>query len=218
MSCHPLCRLPGASGKVPLLLFLTVLVTACATHSYKLNIPSIGGQERNPYPQRVAVVAGEMFPEYEIKYRWWSTGLFTLKMKGLPDSLVDTLRQHFVAVEFILSDQTNFPKERYDLIAKMSVDRVDFHGARLAEFDDDNVNLDMTFMIERPDGTEVFRTTVSASASSRRERGPNGIPPAAFPEAFSKAFRQLSETLTATEIPSLRAQRDVDQTTGTNSR
>ena len=183
------------------LLFLTVLATACATHTFTLNVPSTGSQQRNPYPHHVAVLPEKTFtPHYEIKYRWWSTGNFTLKMQGLQLSLVDVLRPHFVAVQLIHGDQTE-GRRRYDLIAKMSVDRIDFNGARLAEFDDDDVDVTMTFMIERPDGTEVFRTTVSASASSPRSRGPNGIPPAAFSEAFNKVFKQLSETLKVMEIP-----------------
>jgi hypothetical protein len=80
----------------------------------------------------------------------------------------------------------------------MSVDRLHFDGANTT-VGSDTVDLTMTFTVEQPNGTEVFRTTLSASASSPYSQ-PCAFckpdPPEAFTKAFSAVFAQLSETLT----------------------
>ena len=61
----------------------------------------------------------------------------------------------------------------------------------------------MTFTVEQPNGTEVFRKTVSASASSPYTQPCEFCKPdprEAFTEAFSAAFVQLSEVLTVSDI------------------
>ena len=85
---------------------------------------------------------------------------------------------------------------------RRSVDRLHFDGANTT-VSDDTVDLTMTFTVLQPNGTEVFRTTLSAKASSEYSQPCafcKNDPPAAFTKAFTAVFAQLSETLRVSGI------------------
>lgn len=194
-------KMPAAA----VLLVLGCLVTACGVRAHRFQFPQRAINSPNVYPWRVAVVAGPEFTPYRIKFKYWSSTSFTWPFEGLPDAFVNTLRPHFLSVE------SRPPGRRasdapFDLIARMSVDRLHFDGANTT-IGNDNVDLAMTFTFERPDGTKVYETTVAARASSEyRQRCAfcKPDPPEAFPQAFAAAFTKLTETLSLSEIPSFR--------------
>lgn len=196
-----LLKLPAAA----VLLFLGSLVTACGVRAHRFEFPQRALERQNVYPWRVAVVAGPEFTPYKIKFRYWSSTNFTWPFAGLPDAFVNTLRPHFLSVESWQSGRS-VSDAPYDLIARMSVERLQFDGADTT-VGHDNVDLAMTFTFERPNGTKVYETTVATKASSEYRQGcafckPD--PPEAFPRAFTAAFAKLSETLRLSEIRSFR--------------
>ena len=126
---------------------------------------------------------------------------FAWSLNGLPAALATTLRAHFLSVD-LLSVSRSLATEGYDLIAKMSVDHIHFDGANTTGRRD-RVNLTMTFTVEQPNGTEVFQTTVSGSASNPYTQPCTFCKPdprEAFIEAFSAVFAKLSETLSVSDI------------------
>jgi len=112
----------------------------------------------------VGVVVDKAFMPYKITFRYWSSTPFSWSLHGLPDALVKTLRPHFASVEPLEVDQRISP-QRHDRIARMTVDQLHFDGANTTGRRD-RVDLTMTFVVEQPNGREVFRTTVAANASS----------------------------------------------------
>src|SRR5262245_19082456 len=146
--------LPHATG----LLLLCSLLTACGVRAYTFEDFPRPVEKRNVYPWRVGVVAEKQFTPYQVKYRYWSSTNFMWPLKGLPDTLVRTLRPYFRSVELVPTGQDT-SGDHYDLIARMSVDRIHFNGAKTT-VSDDTVDLTMTFAIDWPNGAEVFKTTV----------------------------------------------------------
>ena len=150
------------------------------------------------HPWRVGVVVDKAFMPYKITFRYWSSTPFSWSLHGLPDALVKTLRPHFASVEPLEVDQRISP-QRHDLIARMTVDQLHFDGANTTGRRD-RVDLTMTFVVEQPNGREVFRTTVAANASSPyRQPCRTGFcqpnPREAFMDVFTAVFSQLSQTL-----------------------
>jgi hypothetical protein len=190
-------RLAGTS----VLLLLCAVVGACGirtgTFVYAPKTPP------NPtvHPLRVGVMVDKTFLPYKIKFRYWSSTPFLWSLEGLPDAFVKTLRPFFLAVDPVRDSRT-LSTGQPDLIARMSVDTLHFDGANTT-VGTDTVDLTMTFTLVQPGGTEVFRTTVSARASSEYSQ-PCAFckpdPPAAFQKAFNAVFAQLSEALTVSEM------------------
>jgi len=193
-------REPGWSATTALLVLCSV-VAACGIRTGRFEVSPTAIADRSVYPLRVGVVVDKKFVPYKIRFRYWSSTPFFWSLGGLPDAFVRTLSPHFLSVEPVDASRS-ISTGPHDLIAKMSVDRLHFDGANTT-VGDDRVDLTMTFTLEQPNGTEVFRTTVSASGSSPYKQ-PCAFckpdPREAFGEAFSGAFAQLSETLTASGI------------------
>lgn len=193
------CHLPNVTAAAVFLLVSSV-VTACGVRTHRFEFPQRVAESRNVYPWRVAVVAGPELTPYKAKFKYWSSPGFTLPIEGLPDALVNTLRPHFLSVQAAGSTSSG-----HDLVARMSIDRLEFDGAKTT-VGTDNVDLAMTFTFERPDGTKVYETIAAASATSRYSQGcafckPN--PPEAFTRAFTAVFAKLSESLNQSEVASL---------------
>ena len=194
-------RVPAAA----VLLVLGSVVTGCGVRTHRFEFPQRVVESRTVYPWRVAVVAGPEFTPYKVTFRYWSSTNFTLPFEGLPDALVNTLRPHFLSVESRQPGRS-LSGGPYDLMARMSVTKLDFDGANTT-FGTDTVDLTLTFTFERPDGTKVYETTVAASASSpysQRCAYCKPDPPEAFPRAFTAAFARFSDTLARSQIWSLR--------------
>src|SRR5688572_524814 len=140
---------------------------------------------------------------YRMRFRYWSSTPFTWALEGLPDALVETLSPYFLSVERVPASPS-LSTGHHDLIAKMSVERLHFDGANTTGRRD-RVDLALTFALEQPSGTEVFRTTLSASGSSPytqpcRYGFCQPDPRKAFTEAFSTVFARLPEALTVSDI------------------
>jgi hypothetical protein len=189
--------------RTTVLLLLCCVGAACGIRTTTFELAP--GTTTNPSvsPLRVGVVVDKAFVPYKITLRYWSSPPFTWSLDGLPDAFVKTLSPHFVSVEPVHVGRSASTGQ-HDLIARMSVDRLHFDGADTT-VGTDTVNLTMTFTLGQPDGTEVFRTTVSASASSEYSQ------PCAFctpdpSEAFRKAFRVVFEELSGRlAVSSIRA-------------
>ena len=185
----------------PGLLFLCTVVAACGIRPGRFALSPTTIANPSVYPLRVGVVVDKKFVPYKIKFRYWSSTPFTWSLGGLPDAFVETLSPYFLSVEPVHNSR-GISTGPHDLIAKMSVDRLHFDGANTT-VGNDTVDLTMTFTLEQPNGTEVFRTTVSARASSPYQQ-PCAFckpdPREAFTQAFSAAFAQLSETLTVSGV------------------
>jgi hypothetical protein len=183
------------------LVLLCSLVAACGIHTGTLELAPKTIANPSVCPLRVGVIVEKEFMPYKIKFRYWSSTPFTWSLEGLPDAFVTTLSPHFLSVE-PMHGSRGHSTGRLDLIARMSVDRLHFDGANTT-VGYDTVELMMTFTVEEPNGTEVFRTTVSANASSPY-RQPCAFckpdPYEAFTEAFGAVFEQLSERLTVSSI------------------
>jgi len=183
------------------LLFLCSAVAACGIRTGTFELSPKTTANSSVYPLRVGVVVDKEFVPYKIKFRYWSTTPYTWSLEGLPNAFVKTLSPYFLSVEPVHGSRS-MSTGPHDLIAKMSVDRLHFDGANTT-VGNDTVDLTMTFTVEQPNGTEVFRTTVSARTSSPYTQ-PCAFckpdPREAFTQAFSAAFAQLSETLTVSDL------------------
>ena len=189
------------------LLFLS-LVAGCSLRAGTFDLAPGAPTNGNVYPWRVGVIVDKEFMPYKIQFRYWSSTPITWSLEGLPDALVKTLSPYFRSVEPVRVNR-GIATERHDLIAKMSVDQLDFDGANTTGRRD-RVDLTMTFTVEQRNGTEAFRTTVSASASRpyiQRCMFCKPDPREAFTEAFSIVFAKLSETLGVSDIRLVQAKR-----------
>ena len=192
-------QLQGLAGTTVLVLLCSV-VAGCGIRTGTFALAPRTTANPSVYPLRVGVVVDKQFAPYKIKFNWSSTP-FTWSLEGLPDAFVKTLSPHFISVEPVHIGRSTSPG-RHDLIAKMSIDRLHFDGANTT-VGTDTVDLTMTFTVGQPNGTEVFRTTVSASGSSEYSQPcafckPN--PSEAFTKAFRAVFAQLAEVLTVSGI------------------
>ena len=194
------CNLQSVAATTVLLL-LCSLFSACSLRASTFELPSRNIANRHVYPWRVGVVVDKEFMPYRMTFKYWSTTPYTWSLEGLPDALVETLSPYFLSVE-PLQIGRRISTGRHDLIAKMAIDQLHFDGAnttgRL-----DRVDLTMTFTVAQPNGREAFRTTLSANVSRRytqRCRFCKPDPRAAFTEAFSSVFTQLSEALGASDV------------------
>jgi hypothetical protein len=186
---------------ITVLLLQCSLVAGCTHRAVRFELPQVQTAQRNVYPWRVGVASGKEFLPYKITYRYWSTTPLTWSLEGLPDAFVTTLRPYFLSVDALQVTQ-DLSTTRRDLFAKMSVDQIHFNGANTTGLRD-TVDLTMTFILEQPNGTEVFQTTLSVSASGRyiqRCALCKPDPPEAFTNAFSAMFVKLSEALTLADI------------------
>ena len=184
------------------LLLLCSLAAACAIRPGRLDLAPTTIANPTIHPLRVGAVVDKRFLPYKIKYRYWSSTPLTWSLEGLPDAFVKTLSPHFVSVEPLRVGRSISPAE-HDVVARMSVDRLHFDGANTT-VGTDTVDLTMTFTVEQPDGTAVFRTTLSARGSSEYNQPCAFCKPDAH-EAYMKAFRavfaQLSEALGGFRYP-----------------
>ena len=185
------------------LLFLCSLVAACAFRTSTVELAPKTIANPTVYPWRVGVVVDKEFMPYKIKFKYWSSTPITWSLEGLPDAFVRTLSPYFLSVEPVHRGGT-VSTERHDLIARMSVDRLRFDGANTT-VGNDTVDLTMTFTVEQPNGTEVFRTTISAS-SSRPYEQPCAVckpdPRQTYTDAFRAVFDDLSQRLNSAELDS----------------
>ncbi|HEU4689965.1 MAG TPA: hypothetical protein VFS23_16445, partial [Vicinamibacterales bacterium] len=185
-------RLAGTS----LLLLVCSVAAACGVRTGTFELAPTTPPDRAVQPLRVGVIIDKTFVPYKIKFRYWSTTPFSWSLEGLPDAFVQTLRPYFLSVDPVQESRSPSTGP-HDLVARMVVDRLHFDGANTT-IGSDTVDLTMTFTLGQPGGAEVFRTTVSASASSEYSQ-PCGFckpdPPAAFQKAFNAVFAQLSERL-----------------------
>jgi len=145
-------------------LLICLVVAGCSLRAGRFVLTSSHIGNVKVYPWRVGVVIDKGFTPYKMTFRWWSSTPFTWSLDGLPDAFVETLRPHFLSVE-PFQHSPGSPDGDYDVIAKMSVNRLHFDGANTTDRED-RVDLTMTFSIHRPDATEVLRTTLSSSGTS----------------------------------------------------
>jgi len=181
------------------LLFLSSLAAACSIRESTLEIPLFLTAKPRVYPWRVGVVADSEFTPYRITFRFRNTTNFTWSLRGLPDAFAKTLSAHFIAVETFETDR-NPSTAPYDLIARMSVDKLQFDGL-MTPGEWNTVDLSMRFRLERPDGAEVFGATISQTYDARYRQGFGAPrPPPAFDVAFEAVFRQLAKRLVESDI------------------
>jgi len=183
------------------LMCLCPLMAACGLRANTFKLPSTQVANQILHPWRVGVIVGEEFTPYRISFRYWSSPPFTWSLEGLPEAFAKTLSPYFLSVE-PLQESRSLSTESHDLLAKMSVDEIHFDGANTTSRRD-RVDLAMTFTVEQPNGIEVFRTSVSVSASSRYKQPCNFCKPdprRAYTDAFGAAFAKLSEALSVSDI------------------
>jgi hypothetical protein len=171
---------------------LCVLVAGCGIKAGRFEMPPGNYIDRDEFPWRVGVITEKTFTPYKIKFRYWSTTPFSWSLDGLQVG-------------------RGISPERHDLVAKMSVDRLDFDGGN-TQFSSDKAALTMTFSVAQPDGSEVFRTTISATSSGHSLVNPCRVyckpnPRAVFPQAFRDVFEELSKQLRVAEIKLVAEQR-----------
>lgn len=183
------------------LLCLCVSAASCSLRANTLVIPQGEMAGRNAHPWRVGVVVDDAFVPYKITFRYWSSTPFSWSLKGIPDAFVKTLSPHFRSVE-PLPIGRNRSAAQHDLIARMTVDQLHFDGANTTGRRD-RVDLTMTFLVQQPNGAAVFRTTLSASATSPYTQ-PCAFckpdPRRAYTDAFRAVFAQLSKTLSVADF------------------
>lgn len=194
---------PHSLPATTLLLLICSVVAACGVHTGRLELAPTTTAVQTVHPWRVGVVFDKKFMPFKTKFRYWSSTPFTWSLDGVPDAFVRTLKPYFLSVEPIHGSPSP-SKGGHDLIAKMSVDRIHFDGANTT-VGHDTVDLTMTFTVEEPNGTEVFRTTISARASSPYKQ-PCAFckpdPSEAFTEAFGAVFNDLSQRLNVSGLDS----------------
>ena len=190
-------------GGVIGVLFSCALGASCTLRTARFDIPQFINQHQKVYPWRVGVVTDKEFTPYKFTYRYWSSTNFTWSLDGLPEAFAKTLGVVFVDVETLETgrDTSSAP---HDLIARMSVDKLHFDGSN-TNYWYDKVDVTMRFSLERPDGTAVFQTTITARGVGKyQQKCKLGFcrpaPSAAFTNGFENVFRQLSKLLNQSEI------------------
>lgn len=199
MSNRSVFRRAGVIG----VLFSCALGASCTLRTARLDIPQFFNQHQKVYPWRVGVVTDKEFTPYKFTYRYWGSTNFTGSLDGLPEAFAKTLGVAFVDVE-TLETGRNTSNAPHDLIARMSVDELRFDGSN-TNYWYDQVDLTMRFTLERPDGTEVFQTTIAARGFGKYHQECKlgfcrPAPVAAFSEGFENVFRQLSKLLNQSDI------------------
>ena len=189
----------GATATV--LLCLCLPLAACSLRAGTFRLPPREQTTGSVQPSRVGVVVEKEFAPYTTTFRYWSTTPFNWSLHGLPEALVEALRPHFRSVELVSAGRSP-STDRHDLIARMSIDQLHFDGANTTGRRD-RVDVTMTFVVERPDGAQVFRTTASGSGSSPYRqpcRFCKPDPREAYYYAFGAVFEQLSKTLSVADF------------------